>query len=177
MTRLALLRQLWQHSTWADDELFRALTGAPASLDHVWREYQHILGAEEIWLSRLEQRGSRVGVWPTLSRDEAGALRQTLTNDYATFLLRLSDSSLEHSVSYTTSDGRPFTNVVGDILAHVAMHGQYHRGKVNLLLRQAEVAPAPVDYITFIRGAPTATQASAAARRESPDASSTIPHR
>lgn len=177
MTRLALIRQLWLHRTWADDEISRALTGSASSPDQAWREYLHILGAEEIWLSRLEQRETRVGAWPTFSRQEAAALQQKLTSEYATLLARLSEDALGHQVSYTTSDGRPFTNSVGDILVHIAMHGQYHRGKVNLLLRQARVAPAPVDYIAFIRGAPTATQASAAARSESTDSPSPIPHR
>lgn len=38
------------------------------------------------------------------------------------------------------------------------MHGQYHRGKVNLLLRQADRTPAPTDYIAFVRGVPAARQ-------------------
>lgn len=42
-------------------------------------------------------------------------------------------------------------------LLHVALHAQYHRGKVNVLLRHAELAPAATDYIAFIRGAPAAT--------------------
>jgi uncharacterized damage-inducible protein DinB len=37
------------------------------------------------------------------------------------------------------------------------LHGQYHRGKINLLLRQAGLAPAPVDFISFVRGVPAAT--------------------
>ncbi|MFQ5740386.1 MAG: DinB family protein [Acidobacteriota bacterium] len=38
---------------------------------------------------------------------------------------------------------------------------QYHRGKVNLLLRQAGHAPAATDFIAFVRGAPAATEATA----------------
>jgi uncharacterized damage-inducible protein DinB len=79
-------------------------------------------------------------------------------------LAQLSEEDLDRPVSYTTTDGRPFTNSVGEILMHAAMHGQYHRGKVNLLLRQEQVAPAPVDLIAFLRGAPAATQESAATR-------------
>jgi uncharacterized damage-inducible protein DinB len=60
-------------------------------------------------------------------------------------------------IGYTNSAGRSFVTPVGDILLHVALHGQYHRGKVNLLLRQAELEPAPVDFIGFVRGVPAAT--------------------
>ena len=89
--------------------------------------------------------------------------QDTLASGYSAFLATLSDDDIDRSVTYTTSDGRVFTNSVGDILAQVALHGQYHRGKMNLLLRQAESEPAPVDFIAFVRGAPAATQASAAA--------------
>jgi hypothetical protein len=36
------------------------------------------------------------------------------------------------------------------------LHGQYHRGKINLLLRQSGAEPAPADYISYVRGVPAA---------------------
>lgn len=164
MTTLALLRQLWDHSAWADDALLRSLVGTEGTPDEAWREYTHILGAEETWLSRLNGRAARVAVWPTLSPQEFAALKRAVAEEYAALLAQLSEDDLDRSVSYKTTDGRPFVNSIGEILVHVAMHGQYHRGKVNLLLRQEQVAPAPVDLIAFVRGAPTATQSSEAVR-------------
>ena len=43
------------------------------------------------------------------------------------------------------------------MLLQVALHGQYHRGKINLMLRQAGLPPTPTDYISFARGVPAAT--------------------
>jgi uncharacterized damage-inducible protein DinB len=164
MTRLALIRQLWDHSAWADDELIRALTGPQGAPEPAWREYAHTLGAAEVWLSRLQARERRVAVWPSLSPQECAALKTQLASEYAALLAQLSEEELDRPVSYETTDGRAFTNSVGEILTHAAMHGQYHRGKVNLLLRQEQMTPAPVDLIAFLRGAPTATEASATAR-------------
>ena len=42
-------------------------------------------------------------------------------------------------------------------MMHVALHGQYHRGKVNLLLRQEGLPPVPPDFIAWVRGVPAAT--------------------
>jgi uncharacterized damage-inducible protein DinB len=167
MTRLALIRQLWDHGAWANDELLRALTGPHGASESAWREYAHILGAAAVWLSRLQEREMRVAVWPTLSPPECTALKAQLASEYATVLAHLTEADLDRAVSYRTTDGRAFTNSVGEILTHAAMHGQYHRGKVNLLLRQEQVAPAPVDLIAFLRGAPAATQESAATRGSS----------
>jgi uncharacterized damage-inducible protein DinB len=167
MTILNFIRQLSVHGAWADDLLFRALSDAGGAPEEAWREYAHVLGAQEVWLARMERRAPSLPVWPTLSPQECGALKDTLASGYAAFLTTLSEADLDRGVTYTTSDGREFTNTIGDILAQVALHGQYHRGKMNLLLRQAESTPAPVDFIAFIRGAPAATEATAAAREQS----------
>jgi uncharacterized damage-inducible protein DinB len=162
MTITAFIRQLMLHCAWADDQLFRALSDAVGAPEESWREYAHVLAAEEVWLARMQQRASSLPVWPTLSPQECGTLKDTLARGYSAFLATLSDADLDHTVTYTTSDGRVFTNSIADILAQVALHGQYHRGKMNLLLRQGELKPAPVDLIAFVRGAPAATQATAA---------------
>jgi uncharacterized damage-inducible protein DinB len=167
MTKIAFIRQLSLHGAWADDQLLRVLTDAVEVPEQAWREFAHVLGAEEVWLARMEQRAPSLPVWPTISPQQCAALKDRLAGGYSALLASLSDADLDRDVTYATSDGRAFTNSIGDILAHVAMHGQYHRGKMNLLLRQGGITPAPVDVIAFIRGAPSATQASAAAREQS----------
>jgi uncharacterized damage-inducible protein DinB len=154
MDALELIRRIVAHTAWADDLLLAALRTS----DHTtaWREYAHILGAESVWLARLEARTAPVAVWPTLSRAEVESLRIELVAGYEHYLLQLDASSLAGVLEYTTSAGQPFASRVDDIILHVALHGQYHRGKINVLLRQADQAPAPVDYISFTRGAPAA---------------------
>lgn len=147
---LATVRQLWAHIAWADETLLRALEAGPPSPE-ILREYAHILGADEIWLARLEQRASRTPVWPSLPLDEIKTLAQTLHQDYRSFLSTLNQQRLEQVIAYTNTAGNSFENSIRDILIHVALHAQYHRGKVNLLLRQAGMAPASTDYIAFLR--------------------------
>ena len=147
---LATVRKLWAHIAWADEMLLRALEAGTPSPE-ILREYAHILGADEIWLARLEQRASRTPVWPSLPLDEVKTLAQTLHQDYRTFLATLNQQRLEQVIAYTNTAGNSFENSIRDILIHVALHAQYHRGKVNLLLRQAGMAPASTDYIAFLR--------------------------
>lgn len=157
MNAVEQLQRLWAHNVWADAALLAALRATP---DHTaaWREYAHVLGAEAVWLARLEQRPA-TAVWPTLTVAEAEALHHTLTAGYRDYLARLTPASLAETVAYVNSAGRRFDTAVGDILLQVLLHGQYHRGKINLLLRQSGVAPLPVDYIAFVRGVPAATTA------------------
>jgi len=148
---LPTIRKLWTHLAWADGVLLETLQtrGAPPG---AVREYAHILGAEEIWLARLEQRPARTPVWPNLPLGQLVSLAGMLHRDYRSFLDRLDDRAVAGVVAYTNSAGAAFENSVEDILLHVVLHGQYHRGKVNLILRQEGSVPEPTDYIGFVRG-------------------------
>jgi uncharacterized damage-inducible protein DinB len=151
MNGVELLRRLWAHLTWADESLWAALaTERPGDAD-IWREYSHIIGAEEVWLARLESRPARIPVWPQVGRDELSRVRQQVVAGYARYLGALSEATLSTELHYTNTAGVPFATKVSDILVHVALHGQYHRGKINLFLRQGGGVPVPSDYITWAR--------------------------
>lgn len=142
---------MWAHRTWADESLWAALAVARTGDAEAWREYSHIIGAEEIWLARLEGRAARVPVWPTVDRDELRAVREQVVAGYARYLDALSDEALDADLHYTNTAGVSFATRVADILVHVALHGQYHRGKINLLLRQGGAEPVTTDYIVWAR--------------------------
>jgi len=152
---LSTITKLWAHLDWADGVLLKALL-AGAAPDAAVREYAHILGAEELWLARIEQRPSRTTVWPDLPLGQLETLAGMVQQGYRSFLAGLDGPALEGVVAYTNSAGLSFENSIQDILLHVALHGQYHRGKVNLILRQAGHIPAPTDYIAYVRGAAAA---------------------
>jgi uncharacterized damage-inducible protein DinB len=154
MDALIQLRRLRAHAAWADEALMGALRAAPEAAG-ARRELAHVLGAEAIWLARLEERPAGVAIWPELDDDSLDALRGTVRRDFDAYLDRLDERGLDATVTYRNSAGTSFTNRVGDVLLHVAMHGQYHRGKVNAMLRAAGASPAPVDFIGFVRAAAT----------------------
>jgi uncharacterized damage-inducible protein DinB len=155
MNDIDIIRKLWGHCQWADATVFKAVRDCPQDSE-VWREYAHILGVEAVWLARLEQRVSQVPVWPTLAVEDAEQLRAALITGYDVFIGALGEASLSDAVTYRNSKGAEFTTPMGDMLLQVLLHGQYHRGKINLLLRQTIDAAAPVDYISFVTGVPAA---------------------
>lgn len=156
MDTIALLRRMWAHLSWADDSLWDALAVPRDGNDAVWREYSHIAGAEEVWLARLEQRAARLPVWPEVSREELAVRRAETVAGYSRYLAALTSATMDVPVLYRNTAGKEFTNTVADILTHVALHGQYHRGKINAMLRQSGIDPVPVDFIAWVRGAAAA---------------------
>jgi uncharacterized damage-inducible protein DinB len=158
MSALQMIARVWRHAEWADAVLRAALAATVNPPAAALREYAHVIGAEEVWLARVDRRVSRVPVWPAMGLAELAPLGQQVREGYERLLARLDEDALMQRVPYTNSAGQTFETPLGDILLHVALHGQYHRGKVNLLMRQAGVEPAAVDFIAFARGVPAARQ-------------------
>lgn len=156
MSALDQLRSLWAHVAWADRCILGALRAAGSPSVEALREYAHIVGAEEVWLSRIEHRAARAPGWPQVSLAAAETLASQVRSGYDALLARTDEHLLGEGVTYTNSTGQTFTDTLGDVLLHVALHGQYHRGRVNLLLRQGGHEPSPTDYIVFVHGVPAA---------------------
>ena len=162
----SLIRRVFAHTAWADKLVLDALVAAGDDAPPVaWREYAHVLGADAVWLSRLEHSPQPMPVWPELSRDEVVALRERVVTGYERYLARTDVAMLNGNLDYVNSAGQAFSNTPLDILMHVAMHAQYHRGKINQILRQGGSEPAPVDYISYVRGVPAATSTSGTASK------------
>ncbi len=157
MRALHTMRRMWEHAAWADRLLLGALLRLDPCPAAIWREYAHVLGAESVWLDRLLRRPARHAVWPTLEPAAAAALAESLRAEYVAYLDGLTPGALGAVVPYVNSAGLAFETPVEDILLQVFLHGQYHRGKINLMLRQAREEPVPTDYIAFARGVPAAT--------------------
>jgi uncharacterized damage-inducible protein DinB len=162
--RVAQIARLFDHMAWADATMAVALNGATIPQAAI-REFAHVAGVEEVWLSRIEHRPHSVAIWPDIGVDLAASLAARAAGSFHDLIFRCNDAMLDAPVKYTNTAGKTFATPLGDILLHVAMHGQYHRGKVNLILRQNDVDPAPVDFIAFARGVPAATQKDAATAR------------
>src|SRR5919112_3808036 len=156
MDAIDAMRRMWDHAAWADALLLSTLEAMQPPPPLAWREYAHILGAESVWLDRLLRRKARFPVWPELSVSEASALAASLREEYAGYVSALTPASLDERVAYVNSAGQSFETPARDILLQVFLHGQYHRGKINLMLQQGSLPPTPTDYIAFARGVPAA---------------------
>ncbi len=155
------LSTLLAHLRWADHRVLDALRASNGQPTQARQLYAHVLGAEETWLSRLEGRAAALAVWPELDVDECAAWAGRIHGALDRYVEALGPAGLDAEVAYVNSAGRPFRSTAHEILLHVAMHGQYHRGQVALLLRASGFEPAATDFIAWARGAPAATRSAA----------------
>ena len=68
--------------------------------------------------------------------------------DYVT---GLNETDLEGKREYVTTEGKPYSNGLQDMLLHLINHSSYHRGQVASLLRQVGATPLATDLILYLR--------------------------
>ncbi|WP_462410839.1 DinB family protein [Neobacillus sp. Marseille-QA0830] len=146
------IRKMFEHMHWANLRILETLKTSGDGNHQAKQLLSHILLAEEVWLNRLKGLScSPQAIWTELSLEECLRLAETNHKNFAELLSGLSDANSEDIITYKNSTGKEFTTSLADILTHVALHGQYHRGQINRLLRQENLEPINVDYITYVR--------------------------
>ncbi len=158
---LEQLRRVLAHMAWADERAFQSLRAMTPPDSETLSLLAHIVGAEEVWLARLEEREPSVAVWPELDLDGCGALGRDIHARLERYLDALDPAQLDRPVPYRNRAGAAFESRVMDILLHIAMHGAYHRGQVAARVRHTGASPLYTDYIAFVRDAVPATRTDA----------------
>ncbi len=143
--------KLFRHLDWANREILQALRHTEIG-GKALKLFAHILLAERVWLTRLQgDDSSGLPIWAEIDLIYCDELVEQNEQGFRAFLTDPTLSNPDRIVTYANSKGIPFENSVGDILAHVTLHGQYHRGQINLLLRENNFEPVSLDYILFAR--------------------------
>ncbi|WP_307197039.1 DinB family protein [Neobacillus niacini] len=151
MLSLETIQSMFKHLHWANQRILETLQIGEEN-KQANKLFSHILHAEHVWFTRLKGAdSSHLPIWAEASIESCVEMVKQNHHNYAEFLSTLSNTGLDQLVSYKNSKGTEFHHSIRDILTHVALHGQYHRGQINQLLRAADLEPINVDYITFRR--------------------------
>lgn len=105
---------------------------------------EHILQAQRIWLERCD-----VEV-PLQTADIS--LQELFGQTDQTWLMLMEQSDFDEPVTYQTSNGKEFTQPIGQIAMHVINHGTYHRGQLRQLAEADAFSNFPeTDLIFYLR--------------------------
>ena len=157
--------KLFDHMGWADSRALESLRAMSAPPPKTVELMAHILGAERVWLSRVEGVASPIAVWPQLTLDEAVRVLDENVAAYRRVIAERSSEALQEPITYKNSAGDQFTSTVEDIFTQVLTHGAYHRGQIAAQVRAAGGTPNPTDYIAYVRGSPAATRQAQSGKR------------
>ncbi len=158
-------RQLAAYNRWANARLYAAALSLP---EEVYRRpvgvffgslhgtLNHLLVADRIWLKRLTGDGELpAGLDAILYDDRAALTRARLAEDarLISVIEGYDETALAGRVAYRNSAGKPYEQVIGDILLHLFNHQTHHRGQAHAccsILTGSE--PPSLDLVAFQRG-------------------------
>ena len=147
------IKCMMEHLYWADEQIMDALEESEMKNKELLKLVRHVAVAEQVWLSRLQGKGSaQYSLWE--EAEDLKSIRKMFKENakqYRFYIEGLEESKLDEMIDYTNQSGVPFKTSVRDILLQVLLHGQYHRGQINRALRIESAEPVQVDYITFAR--------------------------
>ena len=157
----------YHYDDWANDRLIHMLYTAfgeetdltqtrDARTSAIQQTVAHLVGAQAVWRQRCEGHSPKAlldaSEYPTplALRMAVGAERARFQGFLASLA---SDAAFARPISYTTTQGDPYTQSLCEILQHVLAHSQYHRGQVTARLLDLGHASAllSTDLITFQR--------------------------
>lgn len=144
-------RRLLAYDGWANEEAWRSLRTLPAPPDSSVALLSHIVAAEWLWLGRMAHDVKKVAVWPSLTLNQCADELRDLRFAWDSFFEQVLPDRLGSSFEYTNSRGERFTSTVQDILMHVILHGEHHRGQIARQVREAGGEPAYTDFIHAVR--------------------------
>lgn len=149
---IADVQTLFRYTRWANGRILGTINEADSVPARAVELFSHLLRAQDVWYGRVEGTShAELDLWVDedlsvcAERAEASADRwQSLLEDRAR-------NALEQPIAYTNSKGTRFETPFRDICRHVVNHGTHHRAQIALVLREANIAPPPTDYIFFVR--------------------------
>lgn len=160
---LPTIRGLIAYTIWADRTVLGELGNVRAedllretgtSFHSMLGTMAHILGAEQLWLSRF--LGIPLAHVPSLEDypdlEALAASYEDFWPQLEFFLASLAEEQLDQPFIWTNLAGETHSAPFRQVLLHFVNHATYHRGQVVSLLRQLGYIPPHTDLVHY-RGA------------------------
>lgn len=139
--------ELLKYNRRANQVLIEVFVSTEKELPKAELLFSHILNAQHIWISRINNQLPIFGVWDIQPKDKFGELEEEHYEGFQK-ILKLSDLFLP--VSYKNSLGE-FTNTVSEMLFHTFNHSTYHRGQIASIFKANDITPPITDFIYLKR--------------------------
>ncbi|MFC3078719.1 DinB family protein [Phenylobacterium terrae] len=150
--------QLVEMKRWADRGLYEVIGENLGRLDKqetalLLQVLDHMHAVDQIFRSHLQGRphSYRAAQSETLPEFQALADGVRETDDwYADYVRGLSPGDFDESIDFVFTSGKPARMRRGEILLHVCLHGEYHRGNAGAVLYLKGVTPSRDSVTDFL---------------------------
>lgn len=133
----------FDYDLWANTQWLHFIAVNPSG-DSLLTTFQHLLGAQSIWLSRV------AGTSPT-AMPRPNLTEETLVHLHDGWLEALNNLGKDSMIEYSRTNGEVHSVQLRDIAFHVINHSTYHRGDLCGQCRTAGVRNYPeTDWVRYI---------------------------
>lgn len=151
----AYFSRLFAYNDWANTRFIEVLKNALSSgitiPENALELLSHNLGAQEIWLCRIQDIPGGKELFFLKSLSEIEILNQSSTQKWLDIIEKHKNELFDIKVNYKNLEGQSFQNSLAEICTHVTNHGTYHRGQIARSLKAAGIQPPSSDFIVFSR--------------------------
>jgi uncharacterized damage-inducible protein DinB len=144
-----ILIDLLIHEQWGNHLVVQTMHGMEEIPNRAATLIGHMVASQHVWISRIQGVQFTMDVFPALSLDACGVYFDA---HHKQLMQWAQNPEMRHStIAYTTTAGVAHTNTVEELLSHICLHSQYHRGQINQLIRPLVELTHDVDYIQYLR--------------------------
>jgi uncharacterized damage-inducible protein DinB len=145
------MNRLFTYDAWANREVLKSFHAAARVPPKAVQVFAHVLSAGRLWYQRIQGLPQTFPVWPDLTLEQCQSQATEVANLWGDFFRVLPPDALSRIVNYKNTQGQAWTSSVGDILQHVIIHSEHHRGQIAAEMRAAGNIPALTDFIHAAR--------------------------
>ena len=159
MDSLALFRELSQHTEWADAVIFSSIIGKPKAErdESIFLRLRHLHLVQKVFLDVLQHLPIDPKETQSFDIVELAGFAAKVHHSIRRFHDTLLPDELDRVVhlpwSKLVSDNLGFETAnpsLAQTLIQVFAHSAYHRGQVNVRLRELGIEPPMTDYIAWV---------------------------
>jgi len=148
-----VFEKLLAFNHWANEQYIATFSSQASILpERCIQLMSHIIGAEIIWLQRINNEPITPSAFSPKKIEELKDLNKEFSEKWLQKLLALTDAKDALKIDYKSLDGTQHTSSFNDILIHICNHATYHRAQIADELRNVGIKPPSTDYIVFSRG-------------------------
>ena len=177
MDQVSTFERVFSYKARANDEILAAMRrfdeASPAKEIAV-RVLSHTYAVDQIFAANLRRAehgytSPNPGQAPSL--EELTAAIKTSDQWFIDYVSRLDEEQLAELIDFTFTDGLPGRMSREEMLMHVTVHGEYHRGQISLIMMQNSITPPGDGFTSYLH------KEEASARRRPGRSSDTVePH-
>jgi uncharacterized damage-inducible protein DinB len=168
MDQVSTLERVFSYKAKANEEMLvtmRQFDDASPAKEIAIRVLNHTYAVDRIFAANLqraehEYNSPNPGQAPSL--EELFAAIKTSDQWYIDYVSRLDEAQLAERIDFTFTDGLPGRMSREEMLMHVTVHGEYHRGQISLIMMQNSITPPGDGFTSYLHKTESSTRRRAA---------------